>query len=305
MFVWRVVLFLLLFVVDNPDTKSANAFVRNGFSEIPINNHGISVSSKCEWTTYSSKTHGTRVSCLCRAAKKDAEKSKSKKPKLSPSSLPKRNKGEPWYWTDQNCGDNFEVTFRNKDNYENDDGTEDEQDPQQILKLRFKIFGNPRPLQRHRTSRWSTYNPSVKYQQSFQKAFENLTLDTHVQNKSIGTPLFDGSEYLAMAIVFRMKRPKNHFVNNKPGPDRLKKNAPSQLSSVRTDVDNLTKFVLDSLNGKLYEDDRQVTTIHATKVLDNANLCDGSIEVYVRSVNLEDLENILESSISIIDQNCK
>jgi len=89
----------------------------------------------------------------------------------------------------------------------------------------------------------------------------------------------------------------------KPGPGRLKKKAPSRLSPIRTDVDNLAKFVLDSMNGILYEDDRQITSIHATKLLDDVDLCEGSTEIHIRSINEEDIKEILESSISIIDNN--
>ena len=75
----------------------------------------------------------------------------------------------------------------------------------------------------------------------------------------------------------------------------------AQLSTIRSDVDNLTKFVLDSMNGVIYEDDRQITSIHATKILDNEDLCTGSIEVFVRSIDVDDVESILASSIAIAD----
>jgi len=115
------------------------------------------------------------------------------------------------------------------------------------------------------------------------------------------SPLFDGNEYLAVTIVFRMKRPKSHFVNNKPGPGRLKEKSPSQLAPIRTDVDNLTKFVLDSMNGVVYEDDRQITSIHATKILDNADFCRGSIEVHIQSIDEGYVRRLLQSSISNVD----
>ena len=119
--------------------------------------------------------------------------------------------------------------------------------------------------------------------------------------KSVDSPLFVATEHLAVTMIFRMKRPKSHFVNSKPGPGRLKEKSPSQLSPIRSDVDNLTKFVLDSMNGLIYEDDRQVTSIHATKILDNANFCRGSIEVHIRSIDADDVHEILESSKSIVD----
>lgn len=97
-----------------------------------------------------------------------------------------------------------------------------------------------------------------------------------------------------------MKRPRNHFVNSKPGPDRLKESSPPQLSTIRTDVDNLTKFVLDSMNGILYDDDRQIMTIHVTKLLDNEDLCMGSTEIHLRPLEDGDLESILTNPLSAV-----
>lgn len=234
---------------------------------------------------------GIRASCLCSAAK-NAEDLNSENLK---SSLPKKRNEEPWYWVDDKYDQNFEVTFQDEIEKEQEDCKS-----KRIVELRFKIYGTPRPLQRHRTSKWHTYNPSFKYQKSFQDVLKKLIFD--FRGQSIDTPIFDATEYLATTIIFRMKRPKNHFVNNKPGPGRLKKKSPSQLSSIRADVDNLTKFVLDSMNGVMYEDDRQITSIHSTKLLDNVDLCDGSIEVYIRSIELDDVEKVLQSSISIFEK---
>jgi Holliday junction resolvase RusA-like endonuclease len=61
-------------------------------------------------------------------------------------------------------------------------------------------------------------------------------------------------------------------------------------------VDNLAKFVLDSLNGLLYDDDRQVCSLHATRLLDNDGLCLGSTEVCVRAVGDADLPRLLNGS---------
>ena len=101
-----------------------------------------------------------------------------------------------------------------------------------------------------------------------------------------------------MSIVFRLKRPKKHFIGGKPGPDRMRPDAPPQTAQTRSDVDNLTKFVLDSLNELLYEDDRQVLSLHVTKLLDNDGMCTGSTEVYARRIHSEqDIENIVQNSV--------
>jgi Holliday junction resolvase RusA-like endonuclease len=145
------------------------------------------------------------------------------------------------------------------------------------------------------------YNPSSKYQKSFQYAVEKLIEQN--QNISATYPLFSSDESLIMTIIFRMKRPKLHFVNSKPGPDRLKKNAPPQTSPVRTDVDNLTKFVLDSMNQVLYDDDHQIISLHVTKLLDDGGMCDGSIEVFLQSIDDHNsLEHLLTNSMSILEK---
>ena len=79
----------------------------------------------------------------------------------------------------------------------------------------------------------------------------------------------------------------------------MRENAPPQTSQTRTDVDNLTKFVLDSMNELLYEDDRQILSLHVTKVLDNEGLCEGSTEVYVRSINEKDVDILIHNSSGI------
>lgn len=80
----------------------------------------------------------------------------------------------------------------------------------------------------------------------------------------------------------------------------MKKNAPSQTSVVRTDVDNLAKFVLDSLNGVVYEDDRQVSSLHVTKFLDNHDECLGSTEVSIHILEDEDLPKLLEKTFDLL-----
>ncbi len=240
-------------------------------------------------TSVPQNSAGMRGSCRCYCAAKNTKETKSKK-KASSSSADERSEDE-FYWVNTTSTDDFQLTFQEED--------EEESTRKRPSSLRFKICGNPRPLQRHRTSRFRTYNPSEKYQKVFQEAFHELV--SGFDTKGLNYPFFDEEKYLAMTIIFRMKRPKNHFVNSRPGPGRLKAKSPPQLSTIRSDVDNLTKFVLDSMNGLIYEDDRQIISIHATKVLDNDDLCTGSIEVYVRSIDVDDVENILASSIAIAD----
>jgi len=124
--------------------------------------------------------------------------------------------------------------------------------------IKFTIRGNPRVLIRHRTARGFVYNPSKAAQENFKDCLLQLlprryhpTIlddnDDEDNSKENTTPsvLFSSQDFLKLSIIFRMKRPKSHFISNKPGPNRLKSNSPSKYYNNRSDIDNLTKFVMD------------------------------------------------------------
>ena len=150
-------------------------------------------------------------------------------------------------------------------------------------KLHFKVRGNPRPLRRHRNGRGFMYNPSAPAQESFQECVKQLVYgDDH---PSLPLPLFTSDICLSVSIVFKLKRPLKDFINNKRVEGRLKESAPPAISStIRQDVDNLAKFVLDSCNNLLYEDDKQIISLSTVKLLDDDNLCEGSTEIILRPV---------------------
>ena len=159
-------------------------------------------------------------------------------------------------------------------------------------------------LVRHRTARGFAYNPSRPAQDLFRDCLPEIlprerrpTIidddgpDDECDGK--GTPstpvvLFSQREFLETKIVFRMKRPKSHFVGGGPGPGRFKPSAPGKLHNIRSDVDNLAKFVMDSLNGPVHVDDRQVVDLNAIKALDSEGLCRGAIDVEISVVGKED-----------------
>lgn len=166
--------------------------------------------------------------------------------------------------------------------------------------VRFIVRGPPKPLVRHRVSTMRMYNPSAEAQDSFRKLVRQLLLSRvdNVDETANFPPVFP-TQSLAMTIAFRMKRPKKHFYANRPGPGRLRATAPPQTSVMRSDVDNLAKFVLDSLNGLMYEDDRQVCSLHVTKFLDNDDYCLGATEVCVRVLDDGDLSNLIDNSFDL------
>jgi Holliday junction resolvase RusA-like endonuclease len=150
------------------------------------------------------------------------------------------------------------------------------------------IRGPPQPLKRHRSGnqgfqRRHMYNPSAVAQRSFQKAIRNCCnirhddvnqspllqdKDDHHHQASHDEATFLFSGPIRMTLHFYMPRPKSHYRNHQPGRGRLKQNAP-MLVQRKVDVDNLAKFVLDSLNGILYEDDHQIVSLYCSKCYDD------------------------------------
>jgi Holliday junction resolvase RusA-like endonuclease len=164
--------------------------------------------------------------------------------------------------------------------------------------IKFTIRGNPKPLVRHRSSRGFMYNPSSAAQEMFRdsllsmlpRRYHPTILDDQSMDDgkaAVPNVLFSQHEFLSMEVTFRLKRPKNHFVGNKPGTGRMKPTAPGKFHNSRTDIDNLTKFVMDSLNGLLYVDDKQIVSLSAIKLLDSEGLCEGATDVKITVVKDE------------------
>ena len=168
--------------------------------------------------------------------------------------------------------------------------------------IKFTIRGNPKVLARHRTARGFMYNPSKVFQDFFRDCVLELLPHEHHpiiidsgddSDDDEPSVMFPEHEFLKLSLTFRMKRPNNHFVGNKPGSGRLKDNAPQKFYNNRSgDVDNLCKFVMDSLNQVLYADDRQVVCLNAIKVLDSDGDCKGATDVELSVLN-DDGEHIL------------
>jgi hypothetical protein len=165
--------------------------------------------------------------------------------------------------------------------------------------LRFTVRGNPLPLRRHRTSRGFVYNPSAPAQASFRQIVQSAVFPDHYGDDDALQPIFPEEYTLAMTIVFRTKRPMNHFIGSKPAAGRLKESAPTQTAATRCDVDNLAKFVLDSLNGLLYHDDRQISSLHVTKLLDNHEDCRGSTEICLRVLADDNVSTLLNNTFEL------
>ena len=121
--------------------------------------------------------------------------------------------------------------------------------------LNFTIKGNPKALKRHRHHKFGTYNPSKKDMQDFFLIASEYKPAKPFSGRVIAT------------IKFYFKRPKSHYRTGKYSKI-LKTDAPRQFHSQKPDIDNLIKFVLDSIQGEdgFITDDSIVCKIEAYKM---------------------------------------
>ena len=116
---------------------------------------------------------------------------------------------------------------------------------QVIMRMVFNV--EPCPASRPRVSRWSTYYPK-KYTQ-FRNEMKALTgeMDTTPSKKLI-----------SVDVEFNVKIPKSWTKKKKEEKNR-------KYCDNGCDIDNYLKAILDSLNGVLFVDDRQIVEVYARK----------------------------------------
>ena len=115
--------------------------------------------------------------------------------------------------------------------------------------IRFQVLGDPIALKRHRHFKTKTGNivnvdPNSDDKLSFADAVQR-----HAPKEVPTCPV-------KMSMTFAFTRPKSHFGTGR-NEGKLKGSAP-QYHTKRPDLDNLVKFVKDSLNGIFWKDDSQV-----------------------------------------------
>ncbi len=124
--------------------------------------------------------------------------------------------------------------------------------------MQFAIPGPPKHQQRHRSSSRGKfihqYDPSAKDKANFL-----LQARKHAPKSP-----YSGVVYLT--VWFCMPRPKDHYRTGKFA-GILKDSAPLWHTK-RPDIDNLQKFLFDSLNGVFWKDDSQICSVIAQKRYD-------------------------------------
>lgn len=111
--------------------------------------------------------------------------------------------------------------------------------------IKLSILGEPKAQKRHRHVRMGNfvrqYDPSASDKGDFLSVIQT------------NAPKEPFNEPLAVSISFYFSRPKSHFRTGK-NTHILKENAPTWHTS-KPDVDNLAKFVMDSMNKIYWKDD--------------------------------------------------
>ena len=140
----------------------------------------------------------------------------------------------------------------------------------------FEFTGKPVAMPRPRTS-WKSggffYNPASKAVATHQ-AMVRAAIPSTQQGV-----LFPVTVPVAVKLTFYMKRPNSDFRGSRTG-GFLRAMAPI-VKPIRPDIDNLAKFMLDVLNGVVFEDDRQVVKLVVLKLQDSNGLCQGRTMVEV------------------------
>lgn len=132
--------------------------------------------------------------------------------------------------------------------------------------MTFFVRGKPIPQERDRMG-WNgnRYNPSKPSQKAFARAVMDACYNDGLDSMVVANPRF-GDALVVVTASF-------HFPVRKNGGS-IKNTA---------DVDNLAKFLLDSLNGVLYNDDGQVVKLVAEKSFSNTHGGNGYTSVSIET----------------------
>lgn len=142
------------------------------------------------------------------------------------------------------------------------------------MEISFIVLGTPKALKRHRNFTNHTTGFKGQYDPSKEdkRTFLDLALE-YKPEKPLNEPLF-------VRLCFCFPRPKNHYGTGK-NSNTLKNNVP-EFVAVKPDIDNLTKYVLDALNGVFWRDDSLIVIKYAEKIYTNGT---PATEVIIQTIN--------------------
>lgn len=139
------------------------------------------------------------------------------------------------------------------------------------------VIGQPMAMPRPRLGR-HFYNPARTSMNAFARSVcqQVPALRTGI--------IFERNQPITVDIYFYMRRPTQHFRGRIRGNGRLRTTA-SIVTPSKPDIDNLAKFVLDSLKGVAYADDSQVVKLVLYKIMDSEGECNGCTKVQIKRFN--------------------
>ena len=127
------------------------------------------------------------------------------------------------------------------------------------------INGTPKSQVRHKFARKgkfvSTYDPSSKDKRVFKEKVLKLAPKKPLRGD------------ISVSLMFYMPRPMTHYkTRNGKQSSKLKDWAMKlKYSTCKNDIDNLAKFVLDSLNEVIWHDDKFVVELQCRKLFVEEN----------------------------------
>jgi len=122
--------------------------------------------------------------------------------------------------------------------------------------IKLMVLGEPKSQARHRHFTKGKFSGSYDPSGDKKKTFASI-LQENAPVQLISAPI-------SLDVTFYMGRPKNHYKTG-ANSEMLKDSAP-EYHSGRPDLDNLVKFVQDSLNTIYYKDDALISQITAKKI---------------------------------------
>ena len=130
--------------------------------------------------------------------------------------------------------------------------------------MKIVVHGIPKPQQRHRTVRMGgflrNYDPCHKTKQEFA---DKVRLDAPKK------PLVGD---ISLVLTFYIPRPKMHFKTVAKKVSKILKPWAEEIiyCKKKPDVDNLVKYVMDSCQNLLWEDDCTIVEVKAKKIYTEA-----------------------------------
>lgn len=123
------------------------------------------------------------------------------------------------------------------------------------MAIKFTVIGDPVGKQRPRVTKNCTYTPrkTVEYERLIRESWYYQSRES-----------IEGGKPIRLSMTAWFGIPNSY-------PKKLKAKLPNTPHMKKPDVDNIIKAVLDACNGSVFDDDKQVVCIQATKLYTDTN----------------------------------